>query len=79
MPSKMMSRNWARDSPASVPSTVQCSLLRVANADLVKDRMPTDGQGERATVSLSDQRQKEWNNWLLGEAGSFHGRASGSC
>ena len=39
----------------------------MANADLVKDRMPTDRQGERATVSLSDQRQKEWNNWLLGE------------
>ena len=24
-------------------------------------------QAERATVFLSDQRQKEWNNWLLGE------------
>ena len=30
-------------------------------------RQDADRQGERATVSLSDQRQKEWNNWLLGE------------
>ena len=30
-------------------------------------RQDADGQSERATVFLSDQRQKEWNNWLLGE------------
>ena len=46
---------------------------------MVKDRMPTDGQGERATVFLSDQRQKEWNNWLLGEGPLSRESERGSC
>ena len=45
----------------------------MANADLVKEMMPphrqTDRQTDRETDIQSDQRQKVWNNWLLGAGG----------